>query len=564
VALEPVDVENVARHGSAAGDRLDPERRLIVQSESASNIIDSLHAAERPAITGVSWADVVAGMLLTFGTLVRLREWMAGRSLWMDEATLSLNLIGRDLTGLLGPLDYGQMAPPGYLWTVKGIISLTGPGELSLRALSMAAGIGLIVAGWWLTRRLMGRWPATAAAAILALSPGAVYYSNEVKPYSSDAFVAAVLLLAGTSAIDREVTWRRTALLAALGATAVWVSYPAPFTLVGVGLALAVASAHRKDWGAVSRLGVVGLAWTGSWGVVYHLARQGSTYDYMQRYWRDQFLDLSLAAPYRTATALVQALDVPGQTFRSPLDPWNAAVRITAVMLVLLALGIWALAVQRKVPALVMLLSAPLMALTAAVAHVYPIDVRLILFMLPSLAALAAGGLWFLSSRGLPWVAVLIIAITLLWSLLADLQTLRGPSEREDAKGVLRVLSSEARPGDTVYVWHGRASPLNFYRLTRPSLWPADVQTVWGAFLSAPVQTPIEKTEKYLEEIGWLCGRPRVWVALVHGYPPEVYHNVFAVLRTRGAIVTSRTFDGAELAFLDLHNLPCQQSAAGQ
>ena len=352
------------------------------------------------------------------------------------------------------------MAPPGYLWIVKGIISLAGPGELSLRALSMVAGIGLGVVGWWLTRRLFGLWPATAAAAILALSPGAVYYSNEVKPYLSDAFVAAILLLAGTSAIERELTWRRTALLAALGATAVWASYPAPFTLVGVGLALVVASAHRKGWRAASRLAVVGLAWTGSWGVVYHLARQGSTYAYMQRYWRDQFLDLSLAAPYRTATALVQALDVPGQTFRSPLDPWNAAVRITAIMLVLLALGIWALAVQRRVPALVMLLSAPLMALTAAVAHLYPMDVRLLLFLLPSLAALATGGLWFLGSRGLPWVALLMIAITLIWSLLVDLSDLarsvgaRGREECAPRAGIrgqtwrhgLRVARSGVAP----------------------------------------------------------------------------------------------------------------------
>jgi hypothetical protein len=41
--------------------------------------------------------------------VVRLREWIAARSLWSDEATLSMNLIGRDLVGLLGPLDFNQM-----------------------------------------------------------------------------------------------------------------------------------------------------------------------------------------------------------------------------------------------------------------------------------------------------------------------------------------------------------------------------------------------------------------------------------------------------------------------
>lgn len=504
----------------------------------------------------VSQADYLACALLTLGIVIRLREWMAGRSLWQDEALLSMNLLGRDLAGLLAPLDFQQMAPPGYLWAVKGIISLPGPDELSLRAFAMLAGIGLTLAGWWLARRLFGPWPAAAAAAMLALSPGAIYYSNEVKPYSSDALTAAILLLAGTWAIARELTWRRAALLAALGAVAVWSSYPAPFTLVGVGLALAMASANRKEWGAVSRLAVVGVVWACSWGVVYHLARQGATNDYMHQYWRDQFLDLSLEAPYRAARSVVLALDVPAQTFRSPLDPWNGAERITALMLAMVALGVCALARRRMVPSLCLLLSAPLMTLVAAAAHMYPLEFRLLLFMVPSLAVLAAGGVWFLSSRGLPQVATLLVVITLIWSCVADVQTLRNPSDREDAVGMLRLLASEARPGDTVYVWPGPGSAVDFYRRTRPSLWRSDLQAIWPDRHTTP--------EKRLEEIVSLCGRPRVWLAASHLFPLHAHADVLAALRARGAIVTSRTFEGADLTLLDLRNLPCQQSARGQ
>jgi hypothetical protein len=504
----------------------------------------------------VSRADLLACTLLALGTVIRLREWLAGRSLWHDEATLSMNLLGRDLAGLLRPLDFQQMAPPGYLWAVKGIISFTGPGELSLRAVAMVAGIGLTLTGWWLTRRLFGPWPAAAAAAMLALSPGAIYYSNEVKPYSTDALVAAVLLLAGTWFMNVDRTWRRHAFLALLGAMAVWVSYPAPFTLVGLGAALTTAPMRRKDWPAVWRLAAVGVVWAGSWGLVYHLARQGATVDFMHEAWRDRFLDLSPARPYRAVTSLVLALDVPAQTFRSPLDPWNGAERVTGLMLALLALGIWSLASRRMVAALGLLLSAPLIVLVAAAAHVYPLEFRLILFMLPSLAVLAAGGIGFLSSRGLPQVATLLIVITLFWSCLADLQTLRSPSEREDAVGMLRLLASEARPGDIVYVWPGPGSAVDFYRRTRPSLWRSDVQAIWPPYQHT---TP----ESRLEEIVSLCGRPRVWLAAAHVFPGEQYPSVLAALHARGAIVTSRTLEGAQLTLLDLRNMTCAQIPAG-
>jgi hypothetical protein len=63
--------------------------------------------------------DRVALVLLGLGIAVRVRDWLYGRCLWVDEAMLALNLMQRDFAGLLAPLDQHQMAPPGYVWAVK-------------------------------------------------------------------------------------------------------------------------------------------------------------------------------------------------------------------------------------------------------------------------------------------------------------------------------------------------------------------------------------------------------------------------------------------------------------
>jgi len=81
------------------------------------------------------------------------------------------------------------------------------------------------------------------------------------------------------------------------------------------------------------------------------------------------------------------------------------------------------------------------------------------------------------------------------------------------------------------------------------------VKAIWAPNHTTP--------ESHLEKIGSLCGCPRVWLASAHVFPRQAHSDVIAALRARGAIVTSRTFEGAELTLLDLHNMTCPQILAG-
>lgn len=454
----------------------------------------------------------MALMFLGVGIVVRLRDWLYGRCLWLDEAFLALNLMRRGFMGLLAPLDHNQMAPPGYLWAVKTSTIVMGSGELSLRAVALFAGVATIVGVWLLTRRVFGPWAAAASSAVMALSPGAIYYSNEVKPYSSDALAAAALILAGTRLIDGTCSKSIAVVLAAAGSLAVWSSFTAPFTLAGLGLALGIASWRRAERRAFALLGLVGVTWLATWAIVHHLATQGPAYSYMQDYWRGQFLDVSLNSPNQLAVAIVTALDAVTKPFASPIDQWQSAARLTALTVALTLIGVVALARRGEWALLSLFVTGPAMALLASALHQYPVDGRLWLFALPAIVGLASGGLVQLDSRGFPNPALVVAAVMLIWPLIGAMQTLRSPSEREDVVTLLRTFTQEAKAGDTIYVWRGNTAPLDYYRTTRPALWPRDVKVVAGVRGSLSARA-------YLADLNALCHQPRVWLVASHLVP---------------------------------------------
>src|SRR5262245_16900118 len=74
-----------------------------------------------------------ARILVVVGVLLRLAEYLHGRGLWMDEASLAANIRWKTLPGLFGPLDYAQLAPPGFLAVEWIAARLLGPSTMVLR-----------------------------------------------------------------------------------------------------------------------------------------------------------------------------------------------------------------------------------------------------------------------------------------------------------------------------------------------------------------------------------------------------------------------------------------------
>ena len=133
------------------------------------------------------------------------------------------------------------------------------PDEMTLRLPALLSGVLLlVVAPWWTTLRI-GRGPALALAALLALSPELVFFSRIARSYAPIALFGFGAVVAFES-WWRRPSWRTGALYVVLAALAVWFHLgAAPFVVAPFLFALGDLLVNKK-WPCLHRLLGLGLA----------------------------------------------------------------------------------------------------------------------------------------------------------------------------------------------------------------------------------------------------------------------------------------------------------------
>jgi mannosyltransferase len=138
--------------------------------------------AERPSrvtrIPSETWILVsltVAAAVLRFATIT-------SQSYWFDEAQAAHEM-HLSFAGLIRFLVDHETNPPlyfvlGWVWT-----KLFGSGEAGLRSLSAIAGIAVVPIAYLCGRELVSRRAGLVAAALAAVSPFMIWYSQEAREY---------------------------------------------------------------------------------------------------------------------------------------------------------------------------------------------------------------------------------------------------------------------------------------------------------------------------------------------------------------------------------------------
>ena len=415
----------------------------------------------------------LAAAIITAGAVVRLRLYLARRSFWDDEAAVALNLVSRPFLDLLAPLDYRQTAPPLFLWIERVIVLIAGAGEWTLRAVPFLSGVAVLVLMWHVGRRLLPTGGVLVALALVALSPLLVYFSNELKPYSSDAMVTLLLALVALRVGERPDGRARWIVLALGGALAAAFSTTAAFVLAGVVAYLVVSGAVRRAPGVLVNAGLVAAVWAVAAVLLALVHREllteaSATGSWMRAFWKDYFLSnappgLRMRVWIITFGALKDTL-VGGSSRQFEL----AALVATA------ALGLIRL-VRLNGAAVGCLIAVPYACLAVAGAlHLYPLGPRLILFAAPLTALLLASGLTWAPdviarrvSRPVGILATAAAALALLlWPIRNAAETLRNPPGRQELRRLIHQAARERQQAAQLEpVWLSSAAelPWRFY-----------------------------------------------------------------------------------------------------
>lgn len=429
--------------------------RAVSQESAASGVLP-----ERLVLAALV---VVAG-LLRFSALDR-----AG--LWLDEA-MSWWFARASWGELLSALRYDS-GPPGYYLLLKAWMALFGSSERALRSLSALVGTALVAALYAAGKRMFSARAGLLAAALAAVSPLAVRYSQEARGY---AFLALASLGAWLGLESWLVHGRRRWLLLTVVSlvAALYTHYYAVFLLAAVGFYLGFLVAADRDWRSFQRgsiaLGLALCGWMPWWPHLGRQLEQASPVAWMAEIWQAQgglgalWASAQALAPGGAAPPYLGLPRAPGPAWLGGLVTWLAA-----------AVAGWGIAAvvrghfdgepcrglgRRRAVGLVCFVVIPLLVgwlYSATLRPVY-LAARIDQLVLPAFFLALGVGLDRLPKK----LAVACATVWLVTSGLVLSRYYREPlpaGEREAAEQLARML----RPGDFLLTTSLSRAPLAYY-----------------------------------------------------------------------------------------------------
>jgi hypothetical protein len=443
--------------------------------------------------------------LLFVGFLLRIRQYLTGRSLWIDEAMLALNIVNRDFAGLFKPLDYDQGTPLGFLLVEKLFNVLLGKNELVLRLLPLMVGLAALWLFYLLLKRTTSGAGLLIALALFALNPRLVYYSSEVKQYILDVAVTIGLLLMAEPLFSANPSKKGFVWFSLAGLLALWFSHPALFVLAGIGLTLILVYLQKRDYPSLRLSLGMGIAWVINLAVFYLLVlkdlRQNN---FIHDYWQDAFV---------------------------PLPPWgnlgwyltsinkNISLQFGLPYLPLLVFGImlvgWVVLWRHKREYALAFAFILLVTLTASALQLYPVLERMILFLIP-IGSILLGKAADALNQGLSARPILNFGIMLAFSLYllygpftTSLDYFIQPKYYEHIRPAMAYLQEKVQEGDGLYVSYGAVPAFRFYA---PGYGLEKMRYESGE------RDDYQNPQLIQKRLDTFKGQRRVWVLISHVY----------------------------------------------
>jgi len=180
------------------------------------------------------------------------------QSFWYDEAFTPLHVLHPSLWATLRSVVHTENTPPLWYVLAWADARVFGTGEVALRLPSALAGIATVPVAWAIARELAGRRAAVACAALVAVNPLFVWYSQEARAYGLFVLMAALAMLCFLRA-EADPTPKRMAAFAVTGSLALLSEYFAVFLLIPMVLWLLRGRSDRRSASRRAALPAVGV-----------------------------------------------------------------------------------------------------------------------------------------------------------------------------------------------------------------------------------------------------------------------------------------------------------------
>ena len=468
---------------------------------------------ESVKIEEIYYSKYFVRIIIFIGILIRFRQYMFNRSLWLDEASLAINMLKLNYTGLLGPLLHGQSAPPFFLILTKLFTEVAGYSEYVLRFFPFICGIISLILFYLLVSNFLQKRMIPVAITLLTFSYYAIYYSNEFKQYSVDLLFTILLILLALKMYKSNYNKNFSIYFGILAMISTWFSHTSLFVLSGVLVALfyeLLIKKNKTDTGQaidcknLKKLMVISLLSISSFALHYFLIIRQLPKNHFYEFWANSFIPF----PPSNLSDIKWYLNKIIDFLKNPLG-FSVLYGFAFIFLLMGIYGFWI----RKEKIYFNLLILPLaMLILASVLHIYPINGRLVLFVIPIIYIIISEGMSQFVNSFYPHsriIGILIIAILLLYPVFLGLNLIINPIQNEEIKPVIQYCLRNKKEEDKIYIYYGAKTAFEYYT------WNNNIYTLNS------IGNNWEKPEEYLKDLDKLKGTGRVWLLFSHTYQEE-------------------------------------------
>ncbi|MBF0571248.1 MAG: glycosyltransferase family 39 protein [Candidatus Omnitrophica bacterium] len=441
-------------------------------------------------------------LITALGIILYLRQYLINRSLWLDEAMVSLDIIQQPVSSFLHqPLPHDQAAPFGFLIIEKLFLSLGGTGEYVLRLYPLIAGlISLWLFSRWARIYLNAEFAALALFTFV-ITPSLVYFSSEVKPYGTDVFFALLSYVVIAEPCLKKLDWSQTGGLGLLGAIIIWFSYPIIFILYGICIPLLLFSVIQRDRSQLLKLGVIVLYW--SIGLILYYIFLLHHFTHIT-YGEDMQSGMISLTDYRSW------LRVLNDAFRYPVGTAHY-LRFAKLFFFLGGYSFF----KKDKRIFFILMSPLLLVLLACGLHIYPFLGRLVLFLVPIFLLMIAKGIGMISLKTGRWkiiTAFLLTGILFYDSCFFTFKEFMAPQGNEEIRTVMSYVKKNIKPGDVLFIYYAARPAFEYYNFIRGFSFNNYIEE----------QKARNQPSKWVNDLNKLHGSKRVWILFSHVWDSQI------------------------------------------
>ncbi len=467
--------------------------------------------------SAVLW--VLSG-LTALGIAVRFAS-LGLQSYHHDEAITALRVLPGSFGDMLHSVRVSESNPPLYYSLAWGWAKAFGSGEIGLRSLSALFGAATVPVGYLIGRQLADRRAGLILAALIAVNPMLIWYSQEARSYSLLVFFGALSLLFFVRALETRRR-RDLALWAVASALALCSHYFAVFAVAieAVWLLVALRARWRIVLPALAAVATVGLALLPLISAQINPTHIG-------------WIENSALATRLWETAVSFTIGETGHVIAQPPREYYALLPLVLAGTALLIAIVLGDRHERQGASLGFGLGLGVVALASLATVVgkdYVVERNLLPALLPLLSAAAIG----FSTAGARRLGLGLAVLLCAYWLAFDIHLTRTPNlHRPDFRSVTEALGPPHNGRRAIVTWKLAADPVRYYL-------PAGAARIYGGSVRISEISVLRKP-------------------LVTGKPinlPASFHQVERVRVDRLTLNSYASSRPVKISFQTLHALP--------